>query len=275
MIIFTTSPQRIGRDRPISIPQRKIDLPPNSTPGWNTLDLKFFQQQCSTFKKIRNSRQQGGEAWTRWIPMNQSSTDDRLNWTKRPRSARRKPYRLKRARDQEDLLYSMPPTWLPAKPPFEGVARAEPQSRVRHVPGITNYAPRTVIISWAQWARCIDTVNIWHGKHRHHSPFRFMNKVLCPNAALDIWFSHMGIASFLPSFLSFLPSFLRGEGKERAWITRGVVNVCSFSFCWEGILEHRFFFFFFRRGILSKDRHACFQDFSSWIFSLNSTFYSI
>lgn len=60
MIIFTTSPQRIGRDRPISIPQRKIDLPPNSTPGWNTLDLKFFQQQCSTFKKIRNSRQQGG-----------------------------------------------------------------------------------------------------------------------------------------------------------------------------------------------------------------------
>lgn len=212
MIIFTTSPQCIGRDRPISIPQRKIDLPPNSTPGWNTLDLKFFQQQCSTFKKIRNSRQQGGEAWTRWIPMNQSSTDDRLNWTKRPRSARRKPYRLKRARDQEDLLYSMPPAWLPAKPPFEGVARAEPQSRVRHVPGITNYAPRTVIISWAQWARCIDTVNIWHGKHRHHSPFRFMNKVLCPNAALDIWFSHMG---FVPSFFPFFSSLLSSRRRER------------------------------------------------------------
>lgn len=140
--------------------------------------------------------------------------DDRLNWTKRPRSTRRKPYRLKRARDQEDLYSCIdaPPDLATSETtlPAEGVARAEPQSRVRHVPGITNYAPRTVIISWAQWARCIDTVNIWHGKHRHHSPFRFMNKVLCPNAALDIWFSHMGIAfqHFFFFFLSFFFFFV-------------------------------------------------------------------
>lgn len=51
--------------------------------------------------------------------------------------------RLKRARDQEDLLYSTPASEIA----LQGVARAEPQSRARHVPGITNYAPRTVIIS--------------------------------------------------------------------------------------------------------------------------------
>lgn len=52
----------------------------------------------------------------------------------------------------------------------EGVRAREPQSRARHVPGITNYAPRTVIISRSPVRRCIDTVNIRHGKHRHHSP---------------------------------------------------------------------------------------------------------
>lgn len=32
-------------------------------------------------------------------------------------------------------------------PPGQGVPRMSPQSRGRHVPGITNYAPRTIIIS--------------------------------------------------------------------------------------------------------------------------------
>lgn len=55
----------------------------------------------------------------------------------------------------------------------------EPQSRGCHVPGITNYAPRTIIISWIQWAHCVDTVNIWYGKHRRYSQLRCMNKVSC------------------------------------------------------------------------------------------------
>jgi len=55
----------------------------------------------------------------------------------------------------------------------------EPQSRGCHVPGITNYAPRTIIISWTQWAYCIDTVNIWYGKHRRYSQLRCMNKISC------------------------------------------------------------------------------------------------
>lgn len=80
----------------------------------------------------------------------------------------------------------------------------EPQSRGCHVPGITNYAPRTIIISWTQWAHCIDTVNIWYSKHRRYSQLRCMNKVSCLRRREreggggergrqrgDIWFSHI------------------------------------------------------------------------------------
>lgn len=77
----------------------------------------------------------------------------------------------------------------------------EPQSRGCHVPGITNYAPRTIIISWTQWAHCIDTVNIWYGKHRCYSQFWRMNKVPClrqrererggARVVVDVWFSHI------------------------------------------------------------------------------------
>lgn len=100
------SPTIFGRFRTISTPQRKnrsifLRIPHLDGIPWT---LNFSSSSVQRWKKFETRDNSGGERGRslEWIPMNQSSTDDRLNWTKRPR---RKPYRLKRTRDQEDLSY--------------------------------------------------------------------------------------------------------------------------------------------------------------------------
>lgn len=105
-----------------------------------TLDPKFFQQRSKKFETRDNKGEGNGRVISERI--NRGLIERPLYLLETvPFKACTRPRR-------SPIFDPPPPPPLPAsETALQGVARAEPQSRARHVPGITNYSPRTVIIS--------------------------------------------------------------------------------------------------------------------------------
>lgn len=127
-----------------STPQRRIDhLSPNSTPGWNLPWTLNFSSSVQKNSKLATTRGRGMDE----LYPNESIESPGL--IERPLYLLETvPFKACTRPRRSPIFDPPPPPPLPAsETALQGVARAEPQSRARHVPGITNYSPRTVIIS--------------------------------------------------------------------------------------------------------------------------------